>query len=223
MLPYDAEVLYAVLAQYNRAVWPAVLIAYALGLGLVALALKPRAWGGRAAGLVLAAMWAWVGAAWHLTHFATINFAAPAYGALFVAEAALFVWTGALRGRLALRFRPDLSGWAGLGLAAYGLIAYPVIFLALGDGWQGTPLAGLAPVPTTFFTLGVLLLAEGRTPWHLFVIPVLWSLFDGVTAWMLDTPEDLVLPAAGIAAAGLAGLGNRGRILRPPHLSTGSG
>ncbi len=51
MLPYDSEVLYAVLAQYNRAVWPAVLIAYALGLGLVALALRPHPWGGRVAGL----------------------------------------------------------------------------------------------------------------------------------------------------------------------------
>ena len=214
MLPYDSEVLYAVLAQYNRAVWPAVLIAYALGLGLVALALRPHPWGGRVAGLApaarvtgiaLAAFWAWVGAAWHLIHFAPINFAAPLYGGLFIAQAALFAWTGAVRGRLGLRFRADARGWMGLGLAASGLIAYPVIFLALGDGWQGTPLVGLAPVPTTLFTLGILLLIEGRSLWHLLAVPVLWSLIDGATAWVLGMHEDLVLPAAGIVTAGLVG------------------
>ncbi len=81
-----------------------------------------------------------------------------------------------------------------------------MIFLALGDGWQGTPLVGLAPVPTTLYTLGILLLIEGRTPWHLLVIPVVWSLIDGATAWVLGIPEDLVLPAAGIATAGLVGM-----------------
>ncbi len=208
MLPYDAEVLFSVLAQFNRAVWPAVLVAFALAFGLLAFAFRPQAWSGRVAGLGLAALWAWVGAVWHLSYFAPINFVAPVYGGLFIAQAALFAWTGGVRGRLGLRFQSDARGWAGLGLAAYGLIAYPVIFLALGDGWQGTPLVGLAPVPTTLFTLGVLLLVEGRTPLHLLVIPLAWSLIDGWTAWALDIHADLVLPAAGIATAGLVGWRN---------------
>ncbi len=223
MLPYDSDVLFATFAQDNRAVFPAQLIAIALALGIVALAIWPRAWAARFVGaalglrfvgialaarfvgVALATTWAWVGAAWHLTQFAPINFAAPLYGGLFIAEAALFAWTGGVRGRLSLRFQADARGWVGLGLAAYGLIAYPVIFLALGDGCQGTPLVGLAPVPTTLFTLGVLLLVEGRTPWHLLAIPLAWSLIDGATAYVLGTLEDLVLPAAGIVVVGLVG------------------
>lgn len=203
MLPYDAEVLHAALAALNRAVFPAQIVTALVALGLALLAFWPRPWASRAAGLGLAALWATVGAVWHLTHFAALNFMAPIYGAVFVAQAVLLLWTGVVRGRLALRFRGDATSWLGLGFAGFGLVDYLLIFGLLGHGWAGLPVVGFAPVPTTFVTLGLLLLTEARSTWHLAIIPVLWSGLEGVTAWMLGTPEDYVLTAAALVTAAI--------------------
>ena len=198
MLPYTTETLFSVLEQYNRAIWPAHVLAYGLGLAAVVLALRPVAVGGRLIWALLAVAWAWIGVVYHAMHLATISFAAPAFGALFVVQALLFGWTGAIRGKLAFRFRAGLFGWTGLGLAIFALALYPLIAWLAGRGWPGAPVFGVAPGPTTIFTLGLLLLTEGRTPLHLVVIPVLWSLIGGAAAWLLNVPEDLALPLAGV-------------------------
>ena len=45
-----------------------------------------------------------------------------------------------------------------------------------------------------------LLLGAGRTPLHLALIPLLWTLIAGATAWILGIPQDLALPVVGIGA-----------------------
>ncbi len=49
----------------------------------------------------------------------------------------------------------------------------------------------------------MLLLTEGRTPLRLALIPVLWSLIGGATAWLLGVPEGLALPLAGVGGIAL--------------------
>ena len=203
MLPFTADVLYLLFEQYNDAIWPAQIIAYGLGLAAVILTLKPVRGGDRLIAALLAVAWAWVGVVYHLTHFATINFAAPAYGVVFVLQALLFAWTGVIRGRIAFRFRADVFGWTGLGLVVFAIAGYPLLEWLAGRGWPSTPLFGVAPGPTTMVTIGLLLLTEGRTPLHLVVIPVLWSLASGAMAWVLTSPQGLAIPAAGIGGLGL--------------------
>ncbi len=198
MLPYTAETFFSVLEQYNRAIWPAHVFAYGLGLAAVVLALRPVPGSGRLIGVLLAAAWAWIGVVYHVMHLATISFAAPAFGALFVIQALLFGWTGAIRGKVAFRFRAGPFGWTGLGLAIFAVALYPLIAWLAGHGWPSAPMFGVAPGPTTIFTLGLMLLTEGRTPLHLVVIPVLWSLIGGAAAWLLNAPEDFALPLAGV-------------------------
>ena len=154
-------------------------------------------------------MWAWNGIAYHLIHFAEINFAAPIFAAVFVVQGLLFALTGTIRGKIAFRFRADLFGRTGLGLAVFALAIYPLLGALAGHGWPRAALFGVAPCPTTIFTLGLLLLIEGRMPWHLIAIPVLWSLVGGTAVWLLGVPEDLALPLAGLAALGLALRRNR--------------
>ncbi len=214
MLPFTADVFYSVVEQYNRAVWPAHVVAYGLGLAALALALRPVAPAARLIGAILAAAWAWIGVVYHGLHLAAIDFAAPAYGALFVVEALLLGWTAAVRGKLAFRFRAGAVGWTGLGLAILALALYPLIGWLAGHGWPGAPVVGLAPGPTAIFTIGLLLLAEGRTPVHLVAIPVLWSLMGGAAAWVLGVPEGAVLPLAGVGGASLIVWKNR-RQTRP--------
>ena len=201
MLPFTADILFSSIAQYNRALWPLPPVALLLGLGAVLLTLRPVRDGNRLIVGFLAAAWLWIGIGWHILHFSRLDFAAPLYGVLFVLEGLLLLWI-AIRGRLAFRFRPGLVGWVGLALAMLAL-AWPLVDRLAGLGWQSERVVGLAPTPTVVLTLGLLLLVPGRTPWRLAIIPLLWTLIAGATAWILWIPQDLALPVVGVAAAGL--------------------
>jgi hypothetical protein len=203
MLPFTAEILFSSFGQYNRALWPLPILAPALALAIVLLALRPVRHGARAIGALLALAWLWVGVGHQFLHLAALDFAAPVYGALFVLQGLLLAWTGVVRDRLAFGFRADLFGWCGLALALAAAVAWPLADGLLGHSWQSVRVAGLAPGPTAAFTLGVLLLTTSRAPLHLALIPLLWTLVAGATAWVLAIPQDLPLPVTGVAGVAL--------------------
>jgi hypothetical protein len=215
LLSFSPEVFFAVFEHYNRAVWPAQVIAYGLGLAALTLVFRPGLSGNRWVAGILAFMWAWSGVAYHLIHFAEINFVAPVFGALFVLQALLFAWTGAVRGKIAFRFRLDPAGWTGLGFMVFAMAVYPVLGWIAGHGWPRAAMFGIAPCPTTIFTLGALLLIQGRTPLHLVAIPLLWSLIGSSAVWLLGVPEDLALLLSGLAAFGLVLWKNRRARAKP--------
>jgi hypothetical protein len=197
MLPFTAEILFSSFEQYNRALWPLPIVAPALALVALALALRPVRHGDRAIGALLALAWLWVGLGYFILHFAAFDFVAPIYGVLFILQGLLLGWSAVVRGRLAFGFTRDLFGWCGLALALAAALAWPLAHALLGQGWASARVVGLAPGPTAAFTLGMLLLCAGRTPLHLAVIPLLWTLIAGAMAWILSMPQDLALPAAG--------------------------
>jgi hypothetical protein len=207
MLPFTAETLFASLAQYHRDLWPLPPLALLAGLAAVLLALRPMHHSDRLIGGLLAAAWLWIGIGYHLLHLARLDFAAPLYGILFAIEAALLLWS-TIRGRLAFRFRGKLIGWVGLALAMLAL-AWPLLDRLAGLTWQAERVVLLAPTPTVVLTLALLLLVAGRTPLHLALIPLLWTLIAGATAWILWIPQDLVLPAVGLGGFGLLVWKNR--------------
>ena len=217
MLAFTPEVYLSLFEQYNAAIWPAQIFAYVLGLLAIILTLRPRRGADRLIAAILAGFWIWIGVAYHLMFFSTINFAAPVFGLLFVVQGLLFAWTGVVRGRLDFRFRRDLPGWIGLGFALFAMMVYPLLNLLAGHVWPQAPIFGVTPGPTTIFTIGLLLLAARRVPLSLMAIPVLWSVIGGATAWLLEIPEDIALPAAGIAGLGVAIWKNR----RIPRAMTG--
>jgi len=202
-LPYSLEVLFALLAQYNRTFWPAPPLAVLLALGVLALTLRPVRGGERAVGGVLALFWIWVGAAYQLGTMMAVDFAAPLYGALWIAQGLLLAWTGVLRGRLAFRFEGGGAAWAGLGLALFALVGYPLIVGLMGHGWQAVPLVGLAPDPTAIFTMGLLLLTAGRVPPVLIVLPLLWTGVAAMTGWLLGFWLLFAVPLAVLGAIAL--------------------
>jgi hypothetical protein len=103
------------------------------------------------------------------------------------------------------RFRPAIRQGAALALAAYALVAYPLLGAAAGHGWVRGPILGVAPCPTTIFTLALLLLAE-RPSALLAAIPFAWSLLGLSAAVQLGIREDYGLAVAGVAAAALLAL-----------------
>jgi hypothetical protein len=202
VLPFSAEVLFALHERYLAALWPAAWLATTLAVAAIAAVWRPFAGGDRAVAAALGVAWLVAGAAFHLSWFARLNFAAPVYAGLFLMEGALLLWLGVVHGRLAFR-RQGLGGGAGLALAALALAGYPVADGLTRPEWGGLRLAGLAPGPTALLTLGLLLTAA-RPPLALMLIPALWCLLAGATGWILGLPADLALPPLAAAALGLA-------------------
>lgn len=199
-LPFTVEQFHQVFARYNAAIWPLQLIAYAGALVVMVLAMLRTPGAGRTAAAVLAAMWLVNGAGYHLAYFREINPAAVAFGALFVAQAALLGWHGLVRGRLPIYFGADARSAAGILAIGYAMLGYPIVGFALGHVYPAAPVFGVAPCPTTIFTLGMLLLARPAAPGWLFAIPIAWTAVGGSAALALRMPEDLGLIAAGLAA-----------------------
>ena len=202
MFPFDAEVLASSYADYNAAVWPAQAVALALALAVLWLVVAPRPGAGRLIGAILAAAWLWVGLVFHLRYFAALDFMAPVYGWAFIAEAALLIWVVVWRGA-PLSFRADICGLAGLAVAVFALFGLPLISGATAAGFAAARLVGVAPGPTALFTLGLLLLAEGRGALPLMVVPLLWCAVAGIAAWALGIAEAWPLPVLGGAVLAL--------------------
>ena len=199
-LPFTVEQFLQVFERYNAAIWPLQLLAYAAGLAIVVLAARRGRRAGAAAAAVLAAMWLVNGIGYHLAFFREINPAAIGFGAMFVLQAALMAWQGIFRDRLQPSFGADARTAVALVAIAYAMVAYPLLGYAFGHVYPAAPVFGVAPCPTTIFTIGVLLLARPAAPAWLFAIPVAWSAIGGSAAFVLGVKEDLGLAAAGLAA-----------------------
>jgi hypothetical protein len=199
MLPFTSKEFFEVFAAYNRAIWPAVLIAYLLGLLTVVLVLKPGASRSRVVAMILAAMWGWSGIAYHWLYFSTINPAALLFAAAFVVQSIIFL-EAAWGDRLLLAFRRTPRGFVGLALIAYATLVYPILGLASGHHLTELPMFGVTPGPVTIFTLGCILLTTRPVTWRILIIPLLWSLIGGTAALLLGIWQDWMLPVSGAAA-----------------------
>jgi hypothetical protein len=205
--PFSADQFFAVFSRYNQAVFPIQIAFFILAAASVVAAVR---WS-RSSRLIvgfLALLWAWMGVVYHWIFFASINPAAMIFGALFVLEAALLVWFSVNRGNLVVKPELDVFGVMGGLLLAYGLVVYPVLNWTVGHRYPAQPTFGL-PCPTTIFTMGMLLWVKGRVPWHLLVVPALWSVVGTSAVRYFGVIEDAALPVAGIAGAGALLLRNR--------------
>jgi hypothetical protein len=217
-LLFSPQTYYRLFELYNEAVFPAQLAALALGAIILALWLRGGARGGRLAAALLAGLWLVVALAFHWTRYATINWAATWFAGGFVLEAALLLWAGAFRGGLVLRSGPDLAARAGIALFLSALVVQPLLGPLFGRKWTEIELFGLAPDPTAVATLGFLL-ASGRPPWPLLVLPLLWCVVSGATLWTMAAPDAFVPPLAAALAVLLTILkrSRRNRIVVPAH------
>ena len=209
MLPYTAEVLFALHARYLGELWPAAVALCALTLAVLCIAWRGRPGGGRLAGGLLALGWLWVGAVFHLHYFAAVNFAAPLYAGLFILQGLLLVWYGPVRGRLAMRRGTDGPGWIGTIVVLLAILGYPLLDVVSGYPIEWPRLVGLAAGPTALYTLGLLLHTTGRTPLPLLAVPTTWSLVAGFSGWVLGLPADLGLAPLAAIALGAAWWKNR--------------
>ena len=214
MLPFTVEQFFSVFAAYNQAIWPAHVVAYLGGVGAMWAIASRHRWAGCAAAGVLGVMWLWNGLAYHLAFFAPINPAAYGFAALFVIQGALFIGHGVIGNGLSFAKPFDWRSALGILLCAYAGFLYPALGYLLGHAWPYAPMFGVAPCPTTIFTLGALMLAVGPLPVWLVAIPVVWSAIGGTAALLLKVPEDFGLLASGILGAAFLPFWGCGRVDR---------
>ena len=201
-LPFTVEQFFGVFRLYNITVWPAQIFLVLLGvLAVVFIALR-RPWTGAAVSAILALLWIWLGAAYHMAFFARINPVAYGFGALSIVGGLLFAWNGALHRRIEFSFASNIRTGLGIVLLAFALLAYPVWSTLAGHSYPELPTFGL-PCPTTIFTIGVLTLASGRSIRTVLIVPILWSLVGSQAAFLLDVKPDFGLLVAGAVAVAL--------------------
>jgi hypothetical protein len=202
-LPFSTEQFFEVIRNYNLSMWPVPVVLTTLAIVALALAWSRRAWAARAIWLVLALLWAWAGAVYHLAFFTRINPAAYGFGLLFLLGSAAFARPALIGSDL--RFAPtrDANTLVGLAMIGYALVVYPIWSSLSGHAYPDLPTFGL-PCPTTIFTIGMLAMVRGKRAWPLFIAPVLWALIGVQAAFLLSVLPDLGLGIAGLAGAVLA-------------------
>lgn len=195
-LPFTHDQFLALFREYNRALWPALVLLWLATL--IALVQLRRGWpnASRVLAALLVLHWAWAGAVYHLGFFRRINPAAVVLGVLFLLQTALLLWRGVIR--RGLTFTPSPAIWSGVGFALvlYALV-YPLLGILSGLKYPALPTFGV-PCPTTILTAGLLLLAPRKEARILGGIPVLWAGIGGSAAFVLGVRADLVLLLAGV-------------------------
>ena len=203
-LLFSPRTYYRLFELHNAAWWPVHVVAVAGGVAIVVLAKRDGPAAGRAVAAMLAVAWAWVAWAFLWQRYATINWAASWLAAVFAAQSLLFGVFAMRRRGLALASGPVALVPTGLAVAVCGVLAYPLASIALGRGIAAAEVFGMAPDPTVFATLGILVLAAPAARLALLPIPLAWCAMTGATLWTMGSPEWWLLPAAAVLSIAAA-------------------
>jgi hypothetical protein len=197
----------ALLQNYNLAIWPLQVAAYALGIAALLLAALKTKYSGRIISGILAFFWLWTGGVFNLVYFRPFYPLAIVFVFLFIAQGIIFAIAAAgpkgpckgAKPHLSFGFQHNARTLTAKLLALYALVGYPLLEIAWGRGFPRTLPFGLVPCPTTLFTLAILLLADRKLPWPVFAIPLCYS-FAGIVPLANGIHEDIGLVAGGVLA-----------------------
>ncbi|HPP76539.1 MAG TPA: DUF6064 family protein, partial [Armatimonadota bacterium] len=159
----------------------------------------------------LGLFWVWMGIIYHIMHFSSINPIARLFGVLFVLQGILLVAVGCISDRLKFQFTIKPIPIIGALFIAYSMIVYPLIGTLVGHSYPRAPMFGVAPCPTTIFTLGLLLIASIRIPIYIVIIPLLWFVIATTAAVKLHVPQDFGLGVSAIIGIILILINNRNK------------
>jgi hypothetical protein len=206
LLLFSRETYLRLFELYHGEVWPAQILAAAVGLALLRALLVGRTAQIQAALVALAVIWLWVAYAFHLQRYAPINLAGETFAWAFAAQAGLMIiaaiWPAGLRGGAVW------ARWTGAALFVFALVVLPLAGLALDRQWNEVEFFALTPNATAIATLGVMIAIAGAWRWLLALMPLGWCVVGGGTLLAMESPEAyLVWAAAGLAALATIGSG----------------
>ena len=196
-LPFTIEQFLEVFKNYNTTFYPLQGVFLLLAAYVIFLLVRNKSRSGKIITIILAILWLWMGAAYHIAFFSVINKAAYIFGSLFILQGILFFRYGLIN-RPSFAIHKNIAGVVSVSLIFYALLIYPLIGYFSGHGYPFSPTFGL-PCPTTIFTLAVLIVAKQSPPLYIIIIPVLWSVIGFSAAFSLGIYEDLALIVSGLA------------------------
>jgi hypothetical protein len=195
-LSFTIKQFLEVFKKYNTAVFPTQLLLVLLAACAIYFVAQAKRHPGKPITFILAGLWLWMDAVYHIGFFSVINKAAYGFGALFILEGILLFIYAFIAPPFS--FQKNIASIVSAVLLVYALIIYPLLGYIAGHGYPYSPTFGL-PCPTTIFTLAVFLLADNRLPFYLIVIPLLWVVIGFSAAFTLGIYEDAMLIVSGLA------------------------
>ncbi len=193
-LMFSPTTYYRMIALYHGWLWPLHLSIFVV---IAVLLVKWRRPVGRMIVLLFALSWLFVGAAFFYYQFAPIFWAAYYIAPVFAAQALLLVVTafskrGFVEGPQRIRRLPTYI------LAAVALVAPLLSTMASDHPFAASDLVFFTPDPTIIATFS--LLCAFRSPWRLFPIPVLGSVFSGLLLYAMESPWYWLVPLSALFA-----------------------
>lgn len=185
-LMFSPATYWRLVERYHRDVWPLQLVMVAVGVWLLWLVLTRRPMHARVVPAVLAAVWAWMGWAFHAERYAQINWAAEYFAWAFWLQAALLlVFAAAVRSEERSGRSNGGANGIGVALAMIGVLLYPLAASMTDGGWARAEVFGVMPDPTALATLGLVLAMKRPHRVWLAIIPLLWLVVGAATLWLL--------------------------------------
>ena len=189
MVMYSRQTYIEMMGLYNQAIWPTQVPAMALALRLLYIVLNQGRQNIRVVFLGLGVAWLWSGLVFHMRHYSSINWAAPAFGYLFAVQGFLLIAVGCFPKAPVWKAPRKWLVWVNQALFIMAVLVYPLACLLEGRTPMQLELFALTPAPTLIATFALLLFVDGHWRYWLVLIPVLWSFISGSFSWELQLLE----------------------------------
>lgn len=197
LIPFTPDVYVGMIARYNLEIWPGHLIALAFIWTMIVCARRGGQANGRVMLTLIAGFWIWVGYGFHMERYAQLNWAALAFGWIFILQGALILLWGATAKTIDARLRADKFGAFGLLLIAASIALHPGLVLMAGSAVSAGQIAGTAPLSLMLLSFGGTAFLTKRPPAWLIALPLLWCLWEFAWSWTLGLWPDYTLALIG--------------------------
>ena len=196
-VPFTPEVYFRLIERVNAAQWPLHLLVLLLVAAVFLSLLKGR---GAPAGVALALLWVWAGQIFLARHYGELVWVGRWFAWAFVLQAMLLAVLGLL-GKVRWPANAAVPEWCGFGIAAFGVLLYPLLAPLTGHEWRQAEMIGVHPDPTAAATLGLVLgTMRGAALWISSIVPVLWCLLSASTLFALGDWRSVVPSTIAVAA-----------------------
>jgi hypothetical protein len=196
-LSFNLDQFFALLKNYNLAIWPMQVVAYVLGIAALLLTVRKTKYSGSIISAILAFFWLWTGGLFNLVYFRKFYPLAILFVVLFIIQGVIFVVAGIIKPKFSFRLQWNAYSITGIVLALYALAGYPLLESLWGRAYPRSLPFGLVPCPTTLFTLALFLLADKNLPWYVFTIPITYAIC-GIVPLANGIHEDIGLVIGGV-------------------------
>lgn len=198
-IPFTTEQFFQVIADYNSTFFPVQILIVLLGIICVVLIHSDKSYKDKLIGSYIGMLWLWIGIAYHLLFFTSINPAAYVFGILFILQGMLTFFETFRNKKLQFKFEGKMMDYVAYFFLIFAIIIYPVLLFFLENSIYTTITLGL-PCPSTILTFGFFMLTTIKFPKYLLIIPAIWTAIGTSAAFNFGVYPDYLMAIAAIVA-----------------------